>query len=746
VRVLISGVVQGVGFRPFVYRLAREHALAGWVLNDGAGVEIQIEGAPERLATFVDALRAQAPPAARIAALAVVPSPDEGADGFTIRESAPAAAATVRISPDLPVCAECLAEMRDPAERRFGYPYVTCTNCGPRYSIVHALPYDRERTTMREWPLCSACRREYDDPADRRFHAQPIACPACGPSYRLVGEGTELRGAAAIAEAAARLRAGAILAVKGIGGYHLACDARDAAAVRALRERKFRRERPFALLVRDPDAARALAEVDARGEALLRSQERPIVLLRARAVLPGVAPDNRDLGIMLPYAPLHHALFDAGAPAALVMTSANRSSEPIAYVDEDALRELRGIADAFVVGERPIARRLDDSVVRIGPAGPTVLRRARGFAPGAAAAIPAQGPILAVGADLKNAPALVVGGTAFVAQHVGDLAHWSARTAFETAVRDLCAMYGVDLNAVTVAHDLHPEYASTGFAARLGGRKHAVQHHRAHVASVLAEHGAWDVPVLGFAFDGTGYGDDGTIWGGEVFHGSLRGGLTRVAHLRPAVLPGGDAAARHPVAAAAGFLAGLGWDRSAFRRAPFAFGARFDAACALVDASVRAPTTTSVGRLFDCAAALLGFTREQSFEGQAAMWLEHLAAASAPVAPYRLPFADGELDYRPLLEALVTDRRRGRAPDAIARAFHGALAAAIRATADAAGEARVVVSGGVFQNALLVEQLADALGDRLWLNRRVPPNDGGISLGQTALACAADEVQGGESA
>ena len=590
---------------------------------------------------------------------------------------------------------------------------------------------------MRAWPLCASCRREYEDPGDRRFHAQPVACPECGPGYVLHRDDALTRGPEAIAGAATLLADGAIVAVKGIGGYHLACDARNERAVNALRERKFRKERPFAVMARDLEAARALVELDADAEALLTSVGRPIVLACSKAELPGVAPENDDLGVMLPYAPLHHLLFAAGAPPVLVLTSANRSSEPIAYLDEDAVASLAGIADAFLVGERPIARRIDDSVVRVGPRGPVVLRRARGLAPQAVASIPSASPILAVGADLKSAIALVVNGQAFASQHVGDLDHLATREAFEATIRDLCEMYEVDAADLIVAHDLHPQYQSTQFAQSLPARRHvAVQHHRAHVASVLAERGDWETEVTGFAFDGTGYGEDGTIWGGEVFRGSLAGGLTRVAQLRPALAPGGDAAARFPVQAAAGFLHAIA-DDAVLARAPFGFPERYAGATQLARKGVRAFETTSAGRLFDAVAALCGFTREQTFEGQAAMWLEHIARrARRGIPAYPFPFRDGEFDYRPLLEAVVADRLAGRRVEEVAFAFHAAWSAVVLDAAEALGSTVVVASGGVFQNALLVELLHASLGERLWLNLRVPPNDGGICLGQAALAAA----------
>ncbi len=439
------------------------------------------------------------PHAAEIAGLTCASVPFEAAPAFEIRASAGAAAPTVRISPDLALCDACRRELFDPSDRRYGYPYVNCTHCGPRYSVVRGLPYDRPNTTMRGWPLCADCRREYEDPADRRFHAQPVACPHCGPRYVLADASGAPSGRRAIAGAAALLRGGAIVAVKGIGGYHLACDARNERAVAALRERKYRKERPFALMARDLGVAHTIVALDADSERLLTSTARPIVLAPARAALAGVAPDNAELGVMLPYTPLHALLFAAGAPDVLVMTSANRSSEPIAYDDDDALRSLAGIADAFLIGERPIARRIDDSIVRQGPDGPSVLRSARGFAPQAVAMLPVREPIVALGADLKNAVTLVVDGQAFASQHVGDLDHYAAREAFHATVYDLCAMYGVDPAAALIVHDAHPQYHSTEFAASLGERRVAVQHHRAHVASAVAEREAWDTPVVGFA-------------------------------------------------------------------------------------------------------------------------------------------------------------------------------------------------------------------------------------------------------
>jgi hydrogenase maturation protein HypF len=735
----VRGVVQGVGFRPFVYRLARSHGLSGWVRNDASGVQLHVEGAPDALVAFARALVADAPAAATIAAVESAPAGLEECDGFEIRTSKQAhAPATARIAPDMAVCDACLRELFDPGDRRYRYPYITCTDCGPRYSIVTGLPYDRPLTTMHAWPMCAACERDYNDPANRRFHAQPLACSACGPTYELRTDAhTAPRGWDAVAAAAALLRGGAIVAVKGIGGYHLACDAANATAVEELRARKFRKERPFAVMVRDLTSARALIELSPQAEQLLTSVARPVVIAAARVSLAGVAPDNSDVGVMLPYTPLHHLLFAAEAPATIVLTSANRSSEPMAFDEGDAYRMLDGLADAFLVGERGIARRLDDSVARITSYGASIVRRARGMAPQAVASLPATQPIVAVGGDLKNAPLLVVDGQAFAGAYVGDLEHLACRDALAAGVRDLCAMYRVRERDLIVAYDAHPEYASTAFAKTLGGLGVAVQHHRAHIASVIAEREAWDTDVLGAAFDGTGYGDDGTIWGGEFFSGSLRRGLGRVAHLRAAALPGGDAAARFPVQAAAGFLYELR-DLPDLTCAPFAFPPRYLLAREMVAKGVRTFRTTSVGRLLDAVAALVGFVREVTFEGQAAMWLEQQATSSGACGPYVLPLREAELDYRPLLRAVIADRLRGCDPGAIARAVHLALVDAIVAVHDQFGNQRpLVASGGVFQNRLLTDALHERLGDRLWLNRAVPPNDGGLALGQAALAAFA---------
>jgi hydrogenase maturation protein HypF len=738
----VRGVVQGVGFRPFIYRLAHEFNICGWVLNGEDGVEIHAEGPEKELWCFVEEIRIQTPPAAVISGVEVATVAPGDFTGFEIRDSERRDHPTVRISPELPVCDQCLRELFDEQNPRYGYPYINCTNCGPRYTVVLTLPYDRPNTTMKSWPLDAYCDGEYHDPANRRFHAQPVACPNCGPHYFIKAEDEIVQGdEAAIQRAVEFLREGKVLAVKGLGGYHLACDARNADAVEAMRERKYRKEKPFAVMARDAGAARAIVDLPTEAEALLTSMARPIVLARAKVVLPGVAPDNDELGVMLPYTPLQHLLFAAGAPELLVMTSANRSSEPIAYTEQDAFDRLSGVADAYLVGERPIARRVDDSVARVGAFGPVILRRSRGYAPGAVTTLPVNRPLLAVGADLKNTVTLVVEGQAFVSQHIGDLDHYQAFEAFQETIRDLVSMYDVSWDDLLLVHDAHPQYISTTYSLGLkAAQKFAVQHHRAHIASVLAERGEWKRRVLGISFDGTGYGDDGTIWGGEFFVGSVQDGFDRVAHLRPASLPGGDAAAQYPVQAAAGFLTQIE-GLPDVTGGPFHFPARYRQALELVNKQVRSFTTTSAGRLFDSAAALLGFTRAITFEGQAAMWVERMARRATVAEPYPFPFADGQLDFRPLLLAVAEDRKRGRPIPEIARAFQLAVARGLTEAATQLCRHRqlntVVLSGGVFQNELLLSDVRELMGKgglEIWTNHAVPPNDGGISLGQAVIA------------
>lgn len=733
--------MQGVGFRPFIYRLANKYALAGWVLNADDGVHIHIEGLQGELEAFVCDLRNDPPLAARITHIDVQPKELQGLDGFVIRGSIARRQPTVRVSPDLPVCEACLTELFDPSDPRRSYPYINCTNCGPRYSIIQGLPYDRSLTTMQAWALCTHCAKEYSDPANRRFHAQPVACSVCGPDYYLEYCGQKFLGTAAIRQAAAHLKQGRILAIKGLGGYHLACDALNRHAVGTLRERKYRKEKPFALMVKNAAVAGKLVALSDESIALLTGTARPIVLAPGKIELPEVALNSAELGLMLPYTPLHHLLFSEEAPEILVMTSANRSNEPIAYLDGEALKQLDSIADGLLIGERPIARRVDDSVVRDGAFGPVILRRSRGYAPEAVATLPTRRPVLALGADLKSAITLVVEGQAFVSQHIGDLEHEPAFRAFQETIQDLMAMYQVQWDDLLVVHDRHPHYRSTNYAVSLPAeRTVSVQHHRAHIASVLAEKGEWHQAVIGVSLDGTGYGDDGTIWGSEIFAGSVAGGFDRITHLRHARLPGGDAAAHHPVQAAAGFLNQV-QNLPDLSTAPFHFPVRYQKALQLVEKGMRSFPTTSMGRLFDTAAALLGFTRAVTFEGQAAIWLETLARTSPPVEPYPFPFHNQELDFIPLLEALLRDRLMARKTAEIARAFQTGVARglfeALRLISHDLQIETVVLSGGVFQNDLLLRDLK-SLFDRtplqVWTNHAVPPNDGGISLGQAALA------------
>ncbi|MEM6429769.1 MAG: carbamoyltransferase HypF [Deinococcota bacterium] len=749
--VVVRGTVQGVGFRPFVFRLASQHGLTGWVRNDDDGVKIWLEGDQNALTSFLEALPQQLPPAAIVAKIEVDVQDLQDFPSFEIVASEHQSGPSTRISADLTICPDCLAELRDPTDRRYQYPYINCTNCGPRYTIITGLPYDRPKTTMHAWPMCEDCQAEYDNPLNRRFHAQPVACPKCGPTYNLaladdtstfIATGTE-----AITQTATLLREGHIVAIKGLGGYHLACDARNAAAVETLRARKFRKDKAFAVMVADVDHITPFVEITSASAEQLHSTARPIVLLpktSAADALVGVAPDNDYLGVMLAYTPLHYLLFDLGAPDVLVMTSANRSSEPIAYEDDDAKTRLAGLADAFLIGERPIARRVDDSVIKPIADVFVPLRRARGYAPAAVTTLPTKTPLLAVGADLKNSVTLVVEGQAFVSQYIGDLEHYGAFQAFEETIHDLTTMYAVNLAEAVVAYDAHPSYRSQQAALELPALTHIpIQHHRAHIAAVLAEHQAWDTRVLGIAFDGTGYGDDPAvstaIWGGEFFAGSVRTGFERVSHLHYATLPGGDAAAKYPVQAAAGFLHGL--DVPNLTEPPFNFPKRYLQAQDLVAKNVQCYPTSSAGRLFDTVAALLGFTQEMTFEGQAAMWLETLAQTTSPHDYYPVPLVNGVLDYLPLLDGLIHARQQGKQPANLAASFHHSLA---KGMADAALSIcdeyeldTIVLSGGVFQNGLLTSLLVEILtakGKHVWLHTKVPPNDGGISLGQAALA------------
>jgi len=741
-RARVEGTVQGVGFRPFVHRLAGELGLAGWVGNDERGVVVEAEGAPDLLGRFLSDLRTQGPPLAHVERVLAEDVAATGAPGFAIVASRSSGVAEALVSPDVAPCDACLAELTDPADRRHRYPFVNCTNCGPRFTIVRGVPYDRPLTTMAGFVMCPACQAEYDDPADRRFHAQPNACPACGPRARLLGGPAGEEEGDAVAAAAAALLDGAVVAVKGAGGYHLACHAGDAGAVAALRARKHREERPFALMVRDVAAARELVEVDEATASLLEAAERPIVLaprLPGAPVAPGVAPGCPELGVMLPSTPLHHLLLaDAGVP--LVMTSGNRSDEPIAYEDDDARERLAGIADRLLVHDRPIHTRVDDSVMRPG----TVLRRSRGLVPRALALpVPAVGPLLACGAELKSTFCLARGRRAWPSHHVGDLKNVATLASYAEGVDLLERLFAV--RPEVVAHDLHPDYLSTRYAlARAGVEWVAVQHHHAHLAACLAEHGE-TAPAVGAIFDGAGLGDDGTIWGGEILVGDL-GGFARAGHLAPVRLPGGDAAARQPWRMACAWLQAAGGGEEpdvpaalAARVAP----ERWRAVAGLVRTGLSAPVTTSAGRLFDAVAALCGLRAETTYEGQAAMELE---AACDPHerGAYAMPVtAEGILDARPLVLAVADDIARGVPAGVVAARFHHGLAdATVAACIDAAdsyGVGTVALSGGAFQNRRLLGRVREGVrsaGLRVITPQTLPPNDGQISFGQAAVAAA----------
>ena len=709
-RLRVRGVVQGVGFRPFVHRLAHNHGISGFVLNDVDGVVVEAEGEPGRLAAFVSAITAEAPPLARVAGIDAIACTPRFDPGFAIVLSEEGGLArTTLVAPDAATCDDCLRELFDPSDRRYRYPFVNCTNCGPRFTIVTSVPYDRQRTTMAAFPLCAACRREYDDPGDRRFHAEPIACPSCGPRVTLPLE-----------EAAGLLLTGRILAVKGLGGYHLACDATDEKAVARLRVRKLREEKPLAVMTADPHA---LADLTAAEEALLRSPARPIVLVRGRVdadLAPSVALGSPWLGLMLPYTPLHHLLcHDVDVP--LVMTSGNRSDEPIAIDDGDAHRRLGDIADAFLSHNRPIHRRCEDSVVRAA----FPLRRSRGHVPGPLPLpVPATATVVAAGAELKSTFCVTRGTEAFLSPHLGDLDREAAYLAFRTDLELYLDMLGVEPAAV--ACDLHPEYLATKWAREQGLPLVEVQHHHAHAAACLAEHGETG-EALAVVLDGTGMGTDGTLWGGELLRCDLAS-FQRLTHLEPVPLPGGEAAIREPWRMAAVYLEQAG------RSVPFG---RWP----LVRESlkVNAPLSSGAGRLFDAVAALLGVRERVSYEGQAAIELEHLAGGTA-AAPYACTIDGGTIRGTDLVAAAYDDLAAGRPRAEIAAAFHEGIAAAFAAACVAAGApGTVVLSGGSFQNLRLLVSLRrrlEQVGFRVLSHHLVPPNDGGVSYGQAVVAAA----------
>jgi hydrogenase maturation protein HypF len=749
-RIGIEGIVQGVGFRPFVYMVATRLGLAGHVANDGRGVTAEVEGDGDAVARFLDLLVRDAPPLAVIERVLRTPVRLRQDRTFTIRTSRAMGPRRVPVSPDVATCAECVRELFDPADRRYRYPFVNCTRCGPRFTIVRAVPYDRARTTMAAFAMCPECAREYDDPADRRFHAQPIACPACGPSLRLSDwHGTPLPGDP-ILGAAALLRAGRIVAMKGLGGYHLAAAADDEAAVTALRARKQREEKPFAVMVPDVAQARALADVGPAAARVLAGPRRPIVLLPRRPGAPladAVAPGNRMVGLLLPYTPLHHLLCsEMGRP--FVLTSGNLSDEPIAHEDADAFERLGCVADAFVSHDRPIHVRTDDSVVRIARGREAVMRRARGYAPQPLLlSWTTPRPVLACGAELKSTFCLAEGHHAYLSHHIGDLENYATFRAFTEGIEHFRRLF--DVTPAVVAYDLHPEYLSTKYALeRDGVELIGVQHHHAHVAACLADNDE-EGPALGVAFDGLGFGTDGTLWGGEFLVADLLG-FRRVGHLDVVPMPGGSAAIREPWRMAAAHLAAA---YGASLPPDLAVAARHgrDWATMLQMARSRlvSPPTSSAGRLFDAVAAIIGVRDHVHYEGQAAIELEQRANPGERAA-YRVGW-DGEERIRvwtaDLVRAVVEDVRAGVDPGVVAARFHNGLARAVvevcTALRDRTGLATVALSGGVFQNALLLDRVAGGLeqrGFRVLTHARVPCNDGGISFGQAVVASARDRA------
>ena len=771
-------MVQGVGFRPFVYRLAIKLGLSGWVRNDADGVEIEVQGGEAELAALLRGLRSEAPDLARVDEVSTMPATVRPHHGFAILESRDGHAHT-GIAPDAAICPDCLAEIFDPANRRYRYPFTNCTHCGPRYTITRRLPYDRPNTSMAKFALCPACRREYDTPLDRRFHAQPNACPTCGPRLALVDAGGQPVAADdPIAVTVERLRAGQILAIKGLGGFHLMCDARNAEAVARLRRCKQREEKPFAVMLAGVASVAQFAVCSAAERRLLEARERPIVLLQKRvecdAALPGVAPGMGELGVLLPYAPLHYLLFHeaAGRPdgtawlatpqeLALVCTSANPGGEPLVTGNDEALVRLTGIADIFLLHDRDILVRCDDSVVRKAVLSPELkvlsgtidtqhsalrtkdfyfIRRARGYTPRAIKLAKAGRPVLACGGWFKNTVCLTRGDEAFVSQHIGDLDNAATCRSLEETAQHL--MNVLESEPEVVVHDLHPDFFSSHFAAYFARQRGipvlAVQHHHAHIAAVMAEHGLAD-PVLGLALDGVGLGSDGKAWGGELLRVD-GASFERLGHLTELALPGGDRAAREPWRMAASALHALGRGEEIEQRFAHSSAA---AVRQMLERNLNSPTTSSCGRWFDAAAGLLGEREVAAFEGQAAMLLEGLAERHGPVAAlengYRIE-ADGSLNLLPLLAALSEIRAAGQG----AALFHATLAEALAAWVEDAlektGLNQVAFGGGCFLNRLLSVDLAarlEALGAKVYQARQAPPNDGGLSLGQAWVAMQA---------
>ncbi|MDQ3621059.1 MAG: carbamoyltransferase HypF [Verrucomicrobiota bacterium] len=750
-KVIVRGAVQGVGFRPFVYRLATELQLKGWVSNTAQGVFIDVEGATDSVQQFLLRLPREKPPLAVVQSFESSFLDPSGYDTFEIRHSEDDGEKTVIILPDIATCADCAREIFDPKNRRFCYPFTNCTNCGPRFTIIEALPYDRANTSIKTFTMCIDCEREYHDPRDRRFHAQPNACPRCGPQLQLWDVDGQILAfqEEALRQAVEFVRAGKILALKGLGGFQLIVDAANEGAVVQLRERKQREEKPFAIMIPSLAAARELCRISELEERLLLSPEAPIVLLgreKDARLAPSIAPGNPNLGVMLPYTPLHHLLLQS-LGIAVVATSGNLSDEPICIDEHDALERLRGIADVFLVHDRPIVRHMDDSIVRVIAGREMMLRRARGFAPlpitlKSENRKPKTEIILALGAHLKNTVALGVKTNVFVSQHVGDLETEQAYTAFVRSAADLPHLY--DAVPQLIACDMHPDYLSTKHAAQFSLPTRAVQHHWAHIAACMAEN-ELTPPLLGVSWDGTGYGGDGTIWGGEFLFVEANG-FTRIAHLRQFRLPGGEAAVKEPRRCALGLLYEIFgeqlWERDDLLPT-FGLG-ELSVLQQMLEKSVNAPLTSSAGRLFDAVAALIGLRSRVSFEGQAAMELEF---ALQPEVESRYSFALREesplvLDWHSAILEILDDLCAGETRAIISAKFHNMLAEMIVAVARKTGQHKVALSGGCFQNRYLTERTIDRLspeGFRPYWHQRIPPNDAGISLGQIFAATMVEE-------
>lgn len=757
----ITGVVQGVGFRPFVYTLARRHGLTGWVRNTSEGVFIRADGSAEALRAFVSALQTEAPPLAHIDTLTAAACPPEAFDSFEIRESQAKDGAFQPISPDIALCPDCLRELRDPADRRYRYPFINCTNCGPRFTLIKDIPYDRPLTTMAAFPLCADCANDYHDPADRRFHAQPVACSDCGPHIWLESwhddaapavfgaarQGDNGRqGDNALRATADLLRAGKIVAIKGVGGFHLACDATNPAAVAELRRRKHRVAKPFALMMPDLETIRRWCCVSEDEAKLLTSPASPIVLLRraditdAGGIAPDIAPGQSALGVMLPYTPLHVLLFDEGLPP-LVMTSGNHSEEPIVIANDDARARLSPLADAALMHDRDIHVRADDSVMRVFAGRELPVRRSRGYAPFPVRLPFNLPPLLAVGGEMKNTFCVTRDGYAFMSQHIGSMDNHETLVAFEESAAHFERLFRIA--PACLVHDLHPDYLATRYALRRAAAENlpalAVQHHHAHIAAVLAEHGHdGDQPVIGVCFDGSGCGTDGTIWGGEFLIADYAG-FERAAHLRPIRLPGGDAATRKPVRIALAYALAAGVDPEGLPFMAALSPAEARTIGIQMERGVNAPYTSSMGRLFDAVSALAGVCQTATYEGQAAIELEALIAPDEGDA-YR--FGLGErIDPAPVIQAAAADVKRGVPAGVIAARFHNGAALMMRdlclRLADQYGLREVALSGGVFQNVSLLERALPLLRDAgltVYTHQIVPPNDGGLALGQAVIA------------